>query len=247
MDGASEGVMEDRPESVDDTQVSGDCAAVRRLKDGIAQGKHWYVALLEAVGLWDKTEETYKGRHYRYLVADEAFDWLVLAERLLLEVDDLVPEKEKVELLFYGRAPIRVTDEEFRQLVGDAKYRAYLTYFYGVTVEEALLLAVEEKVRKEQHVYALDGNHITELAYEQVYDADRTTLLRRFRREKGYRQRKSMALAELKEFTYWLFKYRVKNHDKERVASDTRMGLDELARQWYLAERESDSGDSIEV
>jgi hypothetical protein len=106
---------------------------------------------------------------------------------------------------------------------------------------------VEEKVRKEQHVYALDGNHIAELAYQQIYDADRDTLLRRFRREKGYRQRKSMALTELKEFTYWLFKYRLWNCDKERVASDTRMGLNELARQWYLKESEPGSGESIEA
>jgi hypothetical protein len=239
--------MEDRPESFDDTEVSGDCEAVRHLKDGIAEGKHWYMALLEAVGLWGETEETYKGRHYRYLIAGEAFDWLVLAERLLLEVDNLVPEKEKVELLFYGKAPVRLTNEEFRQLIGDAKYGAYLSYFYGVTVEEALLLAVEEKVHKEQNVYALDGNHIAELAYQQIYDAERDTLLRRFRREKGYRQRKSMALTELKEFTYWLFKYRLWNCDKERVASDTRMGLNELARQWYLKENGPGPSESIEA
>lgn len=239
--------MEDRPESVDNTQVSGDCEAIRHLRDGIAGGKHWYVALLEAVGLWDRTEETYKGRYYRYLVAGEAFDWLLLAERLLLEVDNLVPEREKVGLLFCGKAPVRLANEEFRRLIGDAKYGAYLNFFYGVTVEEALLLAAEDKVHKEQHVYALDGDRITELAYERVYDADRATLLRRFRREKGYRQRKSMALAELKEFTYWLFKYRVRNHDKERVASDTRMGLDELARQWCLKERDLGCGDSTQA
>jgi hypothetical protein len=34
-----------------------------------------------------------------------------------------------------------------------------------------------------------------------------------------------MNLDELKEFTYWLFKYRVKHSEKSRVASDTKKAL----------------------
>lgn len=231
----SEGVMEDKLQPLGNMEVSEDSEAIRHLKEAIAQGKHWYIALLEAIGLWDKTEETYNGRHYRYLVANEAFDWLLLAERLLEEVGHLVLEEEIIDLIFRGKAPIVVSTEEFRQFIGEAKYNAHLNYFYGIIVEEALLLAVEEKVRKEQHVYALDGNHITELAYEQIYDATMTALLRIFKQEKGYPQRKSMELTECKEFTYWLFKYRLNNCDRERVASDTKRGLHELERQWGFA------------
>ena len=36
----------------------------------------------------------------------------------------------------------------FRDFIGPTKYRAYLNYWYGVIVEEALQLAVEEEVRK---------------------------------------------------------------------------------------------------
>lgn len=230
----SEGMMEDQLQPLGNMEVSEDSAAVRHLKEAIAQGKHWYIALLEAIGLWDKTEETYNGRDYRYLIANEAFDWLLLAERLLQEVGHLVLEEEIIDLIFWGKAPIAVSTEEFRQCIGEAKYCAHLNYFYGIIVEEALLLAVEEKVRKEQHVYALDGNHITELAYEQIYDATMTALLRRFKREKGYPQRRSMELTECKEFTCWLFKYRLNNCDKERVASDTKRGLHELERQWAV-------------
>lgn len=221
--------------------------AIGHLKGAICQGKHWYLALLEAVALWDVTEESHHGRHYVYLIAGEAFDWLVLAERLLQEVDHLVPEDELSDLLFFGKAPVELSGEEFREFIGDTKYKAYLSYFYGVTVEEALLLAMEEKVSKEQHVYALDSNQISELAFAEVYHATRAKLLRRFRQGKGYPQRRSMGLTECKEFTYWLFKYRLKNFDPERVASDTRMGLNELAWQWYLKENEPGSGDSIEA
>ena len=231
----SEGVMENQIQPLGNMEVSEDSEAVRHLKEAIAQGKHWYIALLEAIGLWDKTEETYNGRHYQYLIANEAFDWLLLAERLLQEVDHIVLEEEIIDLIFCGKAPIQISSEEFWQFIGEAKYNAHLNYFYGIIVEEALLLAVEEKVRKEQHVYALDGNQITELAYQQIYDATMATLLHRFKREKGYPQRKSMELTECREFTYWLFKYRLNNCDRERVASDTKRGLQELERQWGFA------------
>ena len=36
---------------------------------------------------------------------------------------------------------------------------------------------------------------------------------------------------EAKEFTYWLFKYRLANHDKAKVASDTKRGLQYLNRK----------------
>ena len=35
----------------------------------------------------------------------------------------------------------------------------------------------------------------------------------------------SMTIAELDEFTYWLFKYRIEHCDKARVALDTKRGL----------------------
>ena len=57
-------------------------AIIQRLEQAIIGGKHWYIALLEAIGLWTKAEENHNGRTYRYLIAGEAFDWLLLAERL---------------------------------------------------------------------------------------------------------------------------------------------------------------------
>ncbi|GAI16526.1 unnamed protein product, partial [marine sediment metagenome] len=50
---------------------------IRYLEQAIVSGKHWYIALLEAIGLWTTAEETHNGRHYRYLIAGEAFDWLL--------------------------------------------------------------------------------------------------------------------------------------------------------------------------
>lgn len=229
--------MENQLQPFGPTAVSGDSEAIRHLKEAIAQGRHWYIALLEAAGLWTKAEETYNGRNYRYLIANEAFDWLLLAERLCEEVNHLVPEKELIDLLFFGKAPIELSKEEFCHLIGESKYYAHLNYFYGVTVEEALILAVEEEARKEQRAGAFNNNRSLEEAYQRIYGAPMTALLRSFKKEKGYPQRSSMEFAELKEFTYWLFKYRLRVCDKARVASDTKKALKELGHQWSLKGR----------
>ena len=62
--------------------VSNAEAAIRHFQEGLASGKHWYIALLEAIGLWTDETEQVHGHHYRYLIEGEAFDWLLLAERL---------------------------------------------------------------------------------------------------------------------------------------------------------------------
>ena len=207
----------------------GNTEAIRHLEQAIISGKHWYIALLEAIGLWTETEETYNGRLYRYLIDGEAFDWLLLAERLCEAVDDLLPEEEKLALLFHGKPPIKLSKGKFKELIGSSKYRQYLNYFYGITVEEALILAVQEEVRKERRTSAYNNEHnLVNEVYQRIYGATRTILLKRFRREKGYPQLKSISLTELKEFIYWLFKYRLKQCDKARGASDTKKALEQL-------------------
>ncbi len=208
---------------------TGDAEAIRHLEQAITGGKHWYIALLEAMGLWTIGEETRSGRTYCYLIAGEAFDWLLLAERLCEAVDGLLPDDEKTALLFYGKSPLNLATEKFKELIGNTKYHQYLNYFYGITVEEALILAVQEEVRKERRTSGYNKEHdITNTVYRRIYGATRAVLLKRFRREKSYPQLKSISLTELKEFTYWLFKYRLKQCDKARVASDTKKALQQL-------------------
>ncbi|MFC2006867.1 hypothetical protein ACFLUQ_01730 [Chloroflexota bacterium] len=199
------------------------------LEQAIISGKHWYIALLEAIGLWIKLEEAYNGRTYRYLIDGEAFDWLLLAERLCQAVNGLLPHDEKIALLFHGKPPLNLTTEEFKKFIGSAKYRQYLNYFYGITVEEASILAVEEEVRKERWALGFHKEKdTTNEAYRRLYGTTKAMLLKRFRQEKGYSHLKSINLTELKEFIYWLFKYRLKHCDSAKAASDTKKALNWL-------------------
>ena len=219
----------DRQLSFPQLTLAGDGEAIRHLEQAIINGKHWYVALLEAIGLWDTAEEIHNGRTYSYLIDGEAFDWLLLAERLCETVDGLLPDEERTTLLFHGEPPFNLPAGKFKQLIGSTKYRQYLNYFYGITVEEALILAVQEEVRKERWVSGyFKEQDTTNEAYRRIYDTTKALLLRHFRRDKDYPQLKSISLTELKEFTYWLFKYRLKHCDKARVASDTKKALNWL-------------------
>ena len=220
--------MDNQLSSLQSTSA-GDAEAIRYLEQAITSGKHWYITLLEAIGLWTTAEESYNGRTYCYLIAGEAFDWLLLAERLCRTVDGLLPLDEKTALIFYGRPPLNLTKEKFKELIGSGKYHQYLNYFYGITVEEALILAVQDEVRKERWGWGYNKEHDTvNEAYRRIYGATKAIMLRRFRHEKGYPQLRSISLTELKEFTYWLFKYRLEQCDKAKVASDTKKALDWL-------------------
>lgn len=203
--------------------------ALLHLRAAAQSGVPWYRALLAAVALWTLPQEVYQGRTYRYLIHGEALDWLVLAERLGLEIADYIPPADWETLLFTGTLPEAVTPEDFREGLGGHKYRAWLNYWYGIVVEEALQQAVEEEVRKRQLARCYpDGEDLVEEAFAHLYGETRAVLLKAYRREAGIGQRAPLSLSDYKEFTYRLAQHRYKLWDPARVASDTRKGIRHL-------------------
>lgn len=205
--------------------------ALACLRLALQRERPWPQALLTAIGRWPLPEEEVQGAHYRYLLLGEAFDWLVLAERLLLEVDGLLPRQEQERLLFCGQFPEPVPEEEFRSLLGPEKYRAHLNFFYGVVVEESLQLAVEEAVWKRHASRGfIDGGDPAEIAYQRLYQGTPQELLGAFLGQLGRPPSDSLTLTQWKEFTYWLFQRRTHLWDPARVGSDTQKGLERLFR-----------------
>jgi hypothetical protein len=214
--------FEENPEKA--ATLAGDARAIQHLKDSVKQGHNWYISLLGSMRLWKSSSEAYQGEQYTYLIGGEAFDWLRLAERLCEEIKEYVPEDELINLLFFDRPPVVVTDAEFKQMLGPAKYRAYLNYLYGVLTEQALIMSAIYEVRKGS-IVPLKSDDEAERAFKRVYGVTQSELLYDFQREKKYPHRKSVTLGEWKEFTYWLFKYRVQHCEKPRIASDTKKAL----------------------
>lgn len=220
----SAGVREAHAQTADEN-------AVENLRRALEDGCDWLTALLEAIAEWSAPEEEYQSRRFAYFIGGEAFDWLLLAERLLLDVADMVPAEEREELLFTGKFPHPFDDTAFRDALGIEKYRGVLNYHYGVTVEEALQLAVEGEMQKRQRSNGVRyRDDPTDEAFLVLYRGTPEDLLSQHREETGTPHDEEVSLAESKAFTYWLFKYRLEKSDKARIASDTRKGLDQLER-----------------
>lgn len=214
-----------------------DSDAISHLREKLEQDTSWPTALLEAMALWTAPEETFLDTRLVYLIGSEAFDWLTLANRLCFEVRDLIPQEELESLLFSGRFPAYFDEGEFKQTLGSDKYSAYLNYFYGVEVELALQNAVEDEVGKRFYAsgrqYAADHADAT---FQRIYRSTYDELLAAFRDDRDIPHRPVTTLTEIKEFTYWLFKRRLRVSDKAKLASDTRKGISALDSAIHIPE-----------
>lgn len=222
----------------DEEMRASDTAAIARMLASVANAEPWHRAMLTAIADWRSPAETLPdGRQFRYLTGGEAFDWVTLAGRLLEEMPGAVTPDELEALLFGGRLPETLSEDEFRALLGPAKYRAHLNYLYGVRVEEALHLAIEEELHKEMRSSALSmASAIDDGVYLRVYNKTCAELLEAYREETGAEAfEEGMCLTELHEFLYWLFKFRVRRGEPARVASDTRKGIAQLSRLEQLS------------
>lgn len=199
---------------------------VSRLRERIASGENWHRAILAAVSEWPLADEIICDERFVYLIDGEALDVSRVYDRLALEIGGLVPPEELVGLLANGKSSSGVSRDEMKELMGADRYRAYLTFIYGVMVEELVVLAVLQDLRRRRRSTGLT-HYDADLddAYLYVYGETREALLNKFQSERGMPRRRSIDLTQLQEFTYWLFKLRLKNSDKSRVASDTKRAL----------------------
>jgi hypothetical protein len=207
-----------------------------RFRQAVRDGEDWFIALLDAIGRWRVPSEEIGDRVYDYLPGGEAFDWLLLAERIIDEAPDLIPRPSSESLLFEGRWPTEIDDEEFALRIGPVKHSAHLNFLYGVLVEEALQLSVEEEIHKENRNRPWGQDpRVDQTMLERVYDKSREELYSQYYTETGIFLREKLSHAQWKAFTYWLFKFRLRRQDKARVASDTRKGLAQLTRMELAA------------
>ncbi len=205
---------------------------IAELRHRAGHEEPWHLALLNAMGQWSLTHESAHGRDWQYVIGGEALDGLTLAQRLCLEIPGVVPPYELESLLFQGYWPERMSPERLRHLIGAYRYTALLNFRYGVVVEEALQLVAEETIRKNRFARCYqDSDQVIEDAYRHLYGDTQANLIAEFRLadQPGWESDcESMSLTAWQEFTYWLFKRRVRKWHPARVASDTRRGLERL-------------------
>lgn len=188
-------------------------------------GSHWYLAALRACGQWRQATEIHQGRRLDYLVASEALDLLLLIDRIASTRRDAVPRAERDALRFHGRPPVYVPGDAFASALGVARFNAYLNFFYGVDVEEALVHAVELEAGK---AHPLDRGAAD--VYPLVYGRTLEELLATYRTACGMADDGQVRWADWKAFTYWRFRLRLRTQVPARMASDTRKGIALLQR-----------------
>jgi hypothetical protein len=198
----------------------------------------WKLAVLETIAEWPLANENIAGEQLDYLIGGEAFDWRLLAQRLLGECGAKIEQETWWEWLSDPVLFAGFEEPEFMRAVGVDKFRAHLSYFYGVTVEQSLVAAVEEEIT---HRRVASGRQLSdsalESAYETLYGNTRDQLWEVFKLEvgikaarDGWRHRDEHTLGSEDAFTYWLFKLRMERSDPAKIASDTRKGLAKLER-----------------
>ena len=214
-------------------------------------GAPWFDALLDCIHEWEQPRETFDGREYVYLIEHEAFDWLLLAERICDSAPPgLLPPHEVEALLVDESPPTPLSEVEFQERLGTAKYWAHLNFLYGVRVEQALHLAVERVLQKERSGLAFSHarNELDGDVFGRIYGARQSDLLRDFRAANNRQDADPERIehAEWQAFTYWLFRRRLERQDPARVASDTRQGMEmlyelEAAKQRRYRRRAADA------
>jgi len=204
----------------------------------IARPDDWKQLVLETIGLWPEASEALGGVNYQYLIGGEAFDWRLLARRILQSAENAPDSDTWQEWLDTPDLFGGFSEPEFMRILGVDKSRACISFFYGVTVEQGLIVAAREEIAKRRVAggRAPSDDRCDEVYY-RLYGNDRTGLWDEYCAENGLSETDGSdlnpsdhSLGEGDSFTYWLFKRRMERLDPARVASDTRKGLAQLEK-----------------
>ena len=199
------------------------------------------MALLTASARWSLSEEVIEDAHYRYILAEEAFDLVSLMNRLAGDCQGIISREDLSDALFIDEYELVRTDENLRRELGSLKYSQYLNYFYGVLMEEVLIFATEDEVRK---MYTSNGFRSvakeTDLALVRLYGTNERDLLDRYCKEEGVELiNTEMTVTQKREFTYWLFKFRMRSAEPAKAASDVSKALNYMqmarSKSFYLS------------
>ena len=202
------------------------------LKNSIKNGTYWPQALIQTMAAWSLPNETFKGKKYIYLIDGECFNMLLLAERLMLELKDLISDTDIENLLFKSEFPSDFDLSTLKYEIGITKYRGHVNFFYGVVVEEILQYTVEREIEKRFYSNGIgDIKNLADETFQQLYKSKFDDLYVQFCIDTSKTQNRKSYFDEYIQFTYWLFKYRVNISDGAKIASDTKKALRHIAIQ----------------
>jgi len=190
------------------------------LKSKIENGIHWEIAIIDCISEWNINEEFYRGYKYKYWINNEAFDWMTLTERLGSAIKSYIHKKKYQELIFTGLLPNKSSYEYMIKIISRNKLSQMRNFYYGIIIEDLIYIQKSQQYLKK----SLDNTNTYD-GYEEIYGKNLNFLFKQFAKDVKYAKKHTINLYTYKEFIYWLFKYRIKNSDKTKVASDTNLSI----------------------
>ena len=195
--------------------------------------KDWQISILKKIAQCPLPKTQANSNRSNYLIFGEALDWKLLAENISFKECGKISGKLQSWLELSD--PIGGFNEiQFKRHVGLGKYRAVLSFFYGVTVERALVIDIQENVFKRLIANSKHPNEtFCDELYVELYGKTQDELWMDFTIDTGINNGlngQDHFLIEDNIFTYWLFKLRISSSEPEKLASDTRRGLKRLSK-----------------
>ena len=193
---------------------------IEELKSKIENGINWEIAIVDCISEWNLNEEFYRGYKYKYWINNEAFDWMTLTERLGSAIKSYLNKEKYHELIFTGLLPNKISYEYMKKIISRNKLSQMRNFYYGIIIEDLIYVEKSQQYLKN----SLHNANKYDL-YEDIYGKNIKLLFKQFAKNIKFVNKNTINLYTYKEFIYWLFKYRIRNSDKTKVASDTNLSI----------------------
>jgi hypothetical protein len=194
---------------------------IKDLRENVHNGDNWHKAIIDCIVLWVAKEEFYRGYKYSYWIDNEAFDWITLTERLVSAIKSYIPKKDYYNVTFTGLLPSIESYSYLKTKISKPKLSQMRNYYYGIIIENFIYHYKLIQYQKN----TLDYIKQEESFYEDIYGEKLNLLYDQFISQTRITNRHRLNIHEYKQFCYWLFKYRIKNSDKAKMANETNLAL----------------------
>ena len=194
---------------------------IQELRNEVSQGENWQKSVAKYIGLWNEKEEFYRGYKYIYLIDDEALDWLNLTERLVSSIKSYITKEEYNYVSTSGLLPDQEIYNYIKKTIPKKKLSQMRNFYYGIIIEN--LIYHYKILEYQKNTIVIEDND--QRFYEEIYNKPIEVLYEIFYKERKTINKNKLNFHELKLFSYWLFKYRLKHSDKTKMAHETNTAL----------------------
>ena len=194
---------------------------IQELRNEVSQGENWQKSVAKYIGLWNEKAEFYRGYKYIYIIDDEALDWLNLTERLVSSIKSYITKEEYNYVSTSGLLPDQEIYNYIKKTIPKKKLSQMRNFYYGIIIEN--LIYHYKILEYQKNTIVVEDND--QRFYEEIYNKPIEVLYEIFYKERKTINKNKLNFHELKLFSYWLFKYRLKHSDKTKMAHETNTAL----------------------